>query len=95
MILCLVSAWRSSDGIVRLWSNKLTDTRRGEIILGFYVRAGAWVDGIEILTSQGRKSGIYGNASGGSGYEQACFCLVTKPAFLTEIQIHSDPPTWL
>ncbi|PYH33579.1 zinc metalloproteinase family protein [Aspergillus neoniger CBS 115656] len=44
------------------------DTRRGEIILGFYVRAGAWVDGIEILTSQGRKSGIYGNASGGSGY---------------------------
>ncbi|PKY08089.1 jacalin-like lectin domain-containing protein [Aspergillus campestris IBT 28561] len=44
------------------------DTRRGEILLGFYVRAGAWIDGIEILTSLGRKSGIYGNAHGGSGH---------------------------
>ncbi|KAL4906017.1 hypothetical protein BDW74DRAFT_151038 [Aspergillus multicolor] len=44
------------------------DTRRGEILLGFYVRAGHWIDGIEILTSLGRKSGIFGNASGGSGY---------------------------
>jgi hypothetical protein len=43
------------------------DTRRGEILLGFYVRAGQWIDGIEILTSLGRKSGIYGNALGGSG----------------------------
>lgn len=43
------------------------DTRRGEILLGFYVRAGLWIDGIEILTSQGRKSGVYGNAQGGSG----------------------------
>jgi hypothetical protein len=45
-----------------------SDTRRGEILLGFYVRAGAWIDGIEILTSLGRKSGIFGNARGGSGY---------------------------
>jgi hypothetical protein len=45
-----------------------TDTRRGEILLGFYVRAGLWIDGIEILTSFGRKSGVYGNAKGGSGY---------------------------
>lgn len=44
------------------------DTRRGEILLGFYVRAGLWIDGIEILTSLGRKSGIYGNAEGGSGH---------------------------
>lgn len=44
------------------------DTRRGEILLGFYVRAGLWIDGIEILTSLGRKSGVYGNAAGGSGY---------------------------
>ncbi|KAJ5481756.1 hypothetical protein N7475_000568 [Penicillium sp. IBT 31633x] len=44
------------------------DTRRGEILLGFYVRAGQWIDGIEILTSLGRKSGIYGNATGGSGH---------------------------
>jgi len=44
------------------------DTRRGETILGFYVRAGAWVDGIEILTSTGRRSGVFGNAKGGSGH---------------------------
>ncbi|KAB8221306.1 putative peptidase family-domain-containing protein [Aspergillus novoparasiticus] len=44
------------------------DTRRGEILLGFYIRAGAWIDGIEILTSQGRKSGVFGNAHGGSGH---------------------------
>lgn len=50
------------------------DTRRGEILLGFYVRAGLWIDGIEILTSLGRKSGIYGNATGGSGYV-TCFVL--------------------
>ncbi|CAG8236090.1 unnamed protein product [Penicillium olsonii] len=46
----------------------ILDTRRGEILLGFYVRAGQWIDGIEILTSLGRKSGVYGNASGGSGH---------------------------
>ncbi|CAG8886875.1 unnamed protein product [Penicillium egyptiacum] len=44
------------------------DTRRGEILLGFYVRAGLWIDGIEILTSLGRKSGVYGNAAGGTGH---------------------------
>ncbi|KAL2014248.1 hypothetical protein VTN00DRAFT_1773 [Thermoascus crustaceus] len=44
------------------------DTRRGEILLGFYVRAGLWIDGIEILTSLGRKSGVFGNAKGGSGH---------------------------
>ncbi|KAJ5683740.1 uncharacterized protein N7477_000085 [Penicillium maclennaniae] len=44
------------------------DTRRGEILLGFYVRAGLWIDGVEILTSMGRKSGFFGNASGGSGH---------------------------
>jgi hypothetical protein len=43
------------------------DTRMGETILGFYLRAGAWIDGIQILTSAGRKSEIYGNANGGSG----------------------------
>jgi hypothetical protein len=43
------------------------DTRMGETILGFYLRAGAWIDGIQILTSAGRKSEIYGNATGGSG----------------------------
>ncbi|EHY55392.1 hypothetical protein HRR83_008835 [Exophiala dermatitidis] len=44
------------------------DTRRGETILGFYVRAGFWIDGIEILTSTGRRSGVFGNPNGGSGH---------------------------
>ncbi|KAI9818001.1 MAG: hypothetical protein M1826_001434 [Phylliscum demangeonii] len=43
------------------------DTRRGETIMGFHLRAGFWIDGIEILTSLGRRSGIFGNARGGSG----------------------------
>lgn len=43
------------------------DTRRGEYVLGFYVRSGFWIDAIQILTSTGRKSEIYGNAHGGSG----------------------------
>lgn len=44
------------------------DTRRGEYILGFYVRSGFWIDGIQILTSTGRKSEIFGNPHGGSGH---------------------------
>lgn len=43
------------------------NTRRGEVIFGFHVRAGLWIDGIQILTTLGRKSEIYGNATGGSG----------------------------
>ena len=43
------------------------DTRKGEILSGFFVRAGVWVDGIEILTTLGRRSGFFGNAAGGSG----------------------------
>ena len=35
--------------------------------MGFYVRAGLWIDGLEILTSTGRRSGVFGNANGGSG----------------------------
>jgi hypothetical protein len=34
------------------------DSHRGEILMGFNVKAGAWIDGIEILTSFGRKSGV-------------------------------------
>ncbi|KAL3426185.1 zinc metalloproteinase [Phlyctema vagabunda] len=44
------------------------DTRRGEYLTGFYVRAGFWVDGIQILTSLGRKSPVFGNPVGGSGH---------------------------
>ncbi|KAF2716858.1 hypothetical protein K431DRAFT_298285 [Polychaeton citri CBS 116435] len=43
------------------------DTRRGETVIGFYLRAGFWIDGIQILTSTGRRSEIFGNATGGSG----------------------------
>ncbi|KAL9615565.1 MAG: hypothetical protein Q9167_000078 [Letrouitia subvulpina] len=43
------------------------DTRRGEILMGFYLRAGLWIDGLEILTSLGRRSGIFGTSDAGSG----------------------------
>ncbi|KAJ8607583.1 hypothetical protein MRB53_040214 [Persea americana] len=44
----------------------LLDVRRGETIVGFFVRAGYYIDGVQILTSTGRKSDLYGG-SGGSG----------------------------
>jgi hypothetical protein len=43
------------------------DTRKGEYLSGFFIRAGCWVDGIELLTSLGRRSGVFGNSTGGSG----------------------------
>lgn len=43
------------------------ETKRAETLLGFYIRAGLWIDGIQILTSTGRRSQIFGNATGGSG----------------------------
>jgi len=43
------------------------DTRRGEMLLGFCLRAGFWIDGIQILTTTGRRSPMFGNAAGGSG----------------------------
>lgn len=43
------------------------DTRRGEIVMGFHLRAGLWIDGLQVLTSLGRKSPMYGNPTGGSG----------------------------
>ncbi|CAO2656090.1 Nn.00g048930.m01.CDS01 [Neocucurbitaria sp. VM-36] len=44
------------------------DTRKGELVLGFALRAGLWIDGIQILTTLGRKSDWFGNANGGSGH---------------------------
>jgi hypothetical protein len=44
------------------------DTRKGELLLGFSLRAGLWIDGLQILTSLGRKSEWYGNSKGGSGH---------------------------
>lgn len=43
------------------------DIRRGESILGFNVRAGLWIDGLQIITINGRKSEWYGSPTGGSG----------------------------
>ncbi|KAK4156447.1 putative peptidase family-domain-containing protein [Chaetomidium leptoderma] len=42
------------------------DVRRGEYITGFFVRSGFWVDAIQVLTSLGRKSPLFGNPHGGS-----------------------------
>ncbi|RYP69800.1 hypothetical protein DL771_005909 [Monosporascus sp. 5C6A] len=42
------------------------DIRRGEYITGFSVRSGFWIDAVQVLTSLGRRSPIYGNAHGGS-----------------------------
>ncbi|GJC77773.1 putative zinc metalloproteinase YIL108W [Colletotrichum liriopes] len=42
--------------------------RRGEYISGFYVRSGFWIDAIQVLTSLGRRSPVYGNAHGGSAH---------------------------
>lgn len=44
------------------------DLRRGEYLSGFIVRAGFWIDGIQILTSLGRKSAMFGNAYGGAAH---------------------------
>ncbi|KAL5606430.1 hypothetical protein BROUX41_002846 [Berkeleyomyces rouxiae] len=44
------------------------DIRRGEYISGFLVRSGAYIDAIQIKTSLGRKSELYGNAHGGSAH---------------------------
>ncbi|KAK0648796.1 putative peptidase family-domain-containing protein [Cercophora newfieldiana] len=44
------------------------DIRRGEYITGFNVRAGVWIDGIQVLTSLGRRSPMFGNVHGGSAY---------------------------
>ncbi|KAF2751810.1 zinc metallo protein-like proteinase [Sporormia fimetaria CBS 119925] len=44
------------------------DTRKGELLIGFGLRAGLWIDGLQLLTNLGRKSEWYGNAKGGSGH---------------------------
>ncbi|KAF2459570.1 zinc metallo protein-like proteinase [Lineolata rhizophorae] len=49
-------------------SEFLLDTRKGEILMGFYVRAGLWIDGLQVLTSLGRRSEVFGKAGGGSGH---------------------------
>ncbi|AAS51682.2 ADL238Wp [Eremothecium gossypii ATCC 10895] len=36
-----------------------------ESLLGFNVRSGCWIDAVQIITSQGRTSPLFGNTSGG------------------------------
>ncbi|KAK3346268.1 putative peptidase family-domain-containing protein [Lasiosphaeria hispida] len=44
------------------------DIRRGEYITGFFVRSGFWIDAIQVLTSLGRRSPVFGNMHGGSAH---------------------------
>jgi hypothetical protein len=46
------------------------DTRRGETLMGFYIRAGRWIDGLQIISSDPtgiKRSPIFGNPTGGTG----------------------------
>lgn len=40
----------------------------GEELLGFYVRTGAWLDGIQVVTNR-RRSEIFGKKDGGKGHD--------------------------
>ncbi|KAJ3567800.1 hypothetical protein NPX13_g6643 [Xylaria arbuscula] len=42
------------------------DIRNAEVIVGFAIRSGSWIDAIQIITSTTRRSNIYGNLNGGS-----------------------------
>ncbi|KAI1428958.1 metallopeptidase [Xylaria sp. FL1777] len=44
----------------------IMDIRNAEVIVGFAVRAGSWIDAIQIITSTSRRSNLYGNMGGGS-----------------------------
>ena len=54
-------------GVGSAGSEVVLDTRRGESLTGFAIRAGFWIDGLEVLTSFGRRSGMFGNRKGGTG----------------------------
>lgn len=40
----------------------------GEYIVGYFVRAGAWIDAIQVITNM-RRSDVYGNKTGGGAHE--------------------------
>lgn len=48
-------------------TNDYTDVvlEPGEYITGFIVRCGGWIDGIQIITSHGRMTDMFGNKNGG------------------------------
>lgn len=45
-----------------------SDLRRGEYLSGFTVKGGSTIHGLQILTSLGHKTCIFGNPYGGSRY---------------------------
>lgn len=68
MNLVSLFSWQPSEEArtIILTAKIATDIRRGEYLTGFVVRAGFWIDGIQLLTSLGRKSAMFGKAHGGS-----------------------------
>lgn len=44
------------------------DVRKGEYLTGLFVRAGFWIDAIQILSSLGRSSPVFGKAHGGDAH---------------------------
>ncbi|KAI9738170.1 MAG: hypothetical protein M1834_008668 [Cirrosporium novae-zelandiae] len=44
------------------------NTRKAEVLSGFFIRATDRIDAIQLLTSYGRRSGVFGNAVAGTGY---------------------------
>jgi hypothetical protein len=61
---------RNSDEDAKQWLTMefSLDPRKGETLVGFCIRAQRFVEGIEILTSFGRRSPIFGNSAGGTTY---------------------------
>lgn len=49
-------------------TNNFTDVtlEPNEIITGFNVRCGAWIDGVQFITNHGRMTDMFGNKNGGS-----------------------------
>lgn len=75
--------------------NDCIDIRRCETITGFFVRAGFWIDGIQILTSLGRRSPMYGNPHGGSAYVLVLCPFQIRLIVLTFQQAYAYTPTRL
>ncbi|KAG5301430.1 zinc metalloproteinase [Histoplasma ohiense] len=44
------------------------DTRRGEILMGFYVKTSQEIDGIGIITNLSRRSAVFGNSNARAGH---------------------------
>ncbi|KMU79660.1 metallopeptidase [Coccidioides immitis RMSCC 3703] len=49
-------------------SEYVLDTRKGELLTGFYVRATQKVEGIGVITNMGKINGVCGNATAGIGH---------------------------